>query len=208
MELVAALLLFAGIEQVKASSVTQRWQDVPCSVDYSRLSQPLLAQVATLLGKVLKKFVHINGVTPPTNAHSSVSGSCNGTANSSPRSTLPSFLSAEASQGEPDDDECLFIRLAHLVAAVLSTVLQQQPDLIIDAAYDADVMQPIFQVAALPSGLESFLSQQTLMSRWLSTQSRALELVQVANDKDGGITPPSHRAVMQQPGEEAAFSQW
>ena len=87
-----------GIEQVKASSVTQRWQDVPCSVDYSRLSQPLLAQVATLLGKVLKKFVHINGVTPPTNAHSSVSGSGNGTANSSPRSTLPSFLSAEASK--------------------------------------------------------------------------------------------------------------
>jgi hypothetical protein len=132
-----------SIEAVPCDRVDAVWECV--DIDLSVLSQPLLPQMALLLGKVLRR---VSVVAP---------------------------LSVQA-DGESGS---LLMRLCNVATTTVSAVLDKQPDLVIDAIYDAFAMGDIFSIATMPSGLGHFTNLGDLSSRWLEAQGRALELMQL-----------------------------
>lgn len=69
----------------------------------------------------------------------------------------------------------LLMRLNFVVANAVSTLLDRQTDLVIDATHDAKVIGDIIQTALLPTELPGFSSSQGLTRVWNHAQARLLE---------------------------------
>ncbi len=71
---------------------------------------------------------------------------------------------------------CL-MRLNYLVSTSVSVLMEKQPDMVIDATQDANIVGDIISVALRPTGMKHFPSLANISRMWCQTQGRALERV-------------------------------
>ena len=131
-----AVIHVSDVESVDRNSIKAVRSCV--HVDLSRLSQPLLPQLTTLMKGLLEKT---------------------------------SFSATKQYSGS----DALLMRLSYAVSNAISTLLDRQPDLVIDATHDAKVIGNIIRMSLLPCGLDKFASANSLTRMWNQMQARVLE---------------------------------
>ena len=152
-----------NLELVKASqlkTVADSW-----NVDLSRLSQPLLQQLVSLLKLLVGNFPMLS-----TGVSASRGNIDNCTAH-------------------------IMMRLASRASAALAALLDKHTDLVLDAAQEATAIGDIVLAALQPSSLRHFPSEHELARRWCFLQARALEQEQRRAASPAGVDAAPSGAV-------------
>eukprot|EP01041_Mallomonas_annulata_P000974 gene974-1892_t len=145
-----------NIEAVGSSTIFPVWEGA--DVDYSALSQPLLPQLILLTKQLLIWFISNKESIESTNT------------------TSTSTSTSTRKDSRREAQYSLLWRLNSLASSALFALLEHQPDAVIDATHDADIMKDILTVSLLPTGLNFFPSLEESTKMWIFCQARILEL--------------------------------
>jgi hypothetical protein len=142
-----------NIETVKINEVQSLWEAV--HVDLSRLSQPLLPHLVTLVQQLLIWF----SSRPTSSSSNQLPNSCRGAGETS---CGDAFIS-------------LMYRLCAMATAALSVLMDRYPDTIIEAAQDVHTVRDIISISSRSTGLPFFPSLLRVNRMWGFAQARVLE---------------------------------
>jgi hypothetical protein len=158
-----------SIETIKINEVQSLWEAV--NVDLSRLSQPLLPHLVTLVQQLLIWFS--SRPTPSSSAHQ-----------------LPNGSSGAGHKSRGDSFDSLMYRLCAMATAALSVLMDRYPDTIIEAAQDVHTVRDIISISSRSTGLPFFPSLLRVNRMWGFAQARVLETSPLGTIGPGTKTIP------------------
>ena len=158
-----------SIETIKINEVQSLWEAV--NVDLSRLSQPLLPHLVTLVQQLLIWFS--SRPTPSSSAHQ-----------------LPNGSSGAGHKSRGDSFDSLMYRLCAMATAALSVLMDRYPDTIIEAAQDVHTVRDIISISSRSTGLPFFPSLLRVNRMWGFAQARVLETSPLGTIRPGTKTVP------------------
>ena len=151
----------AEIETVKITDLKPYWDAV--HVDLSRLSQPLLLHLVTLVKQLLQWFKKFKKKKIQNDKNEDES---------------QSDCHKESSFEEDSEDHSfnsLMHRLCAVATAALSVLMVRYPDTVVDAAQDMHIVRDIISIALQPTSLSFFPVLSNVNKMWVFAQSRVLE---------------------------------